>query len=808
MTGLLGDVRLAIRQHVRQPGFGLTVVCTLGITIGATTAVFSVVNAVLVRALPFAAADRLVWIASVRPDNPNAPFTLPEYIDYRSQTQTVSGMAAYAGWSASLSGDGVTERLSGARMSANAFEVLGVSPAAGRLLTEADDRSDAAPVVILSNRLWQRQYGGSPDAVGRTLRINGERFVVIGVLPARFPLPLRDIDVVTALVPDRDPLRYARGSVNFLRLFGRLSPGIDAARAQAELTAICRSLRQQFPVEYARKDAVNVTALGDAIVGDSRRPMLLLLVAVVVVFATALANLVSLSLVRANGRRPEMALRLAVGASRRHLARQLSVEGLILAAVGSGIGWSIAAAALAIGLRWVPPSVPRLNEVGVDGRIIVFVSVMTAAVTALLTAAPLGAFASTQDQDALRSSRGTIGGRWNHRVRQTLVVAEISAALVLLLATIVLVQNLRRLDEVHLGFSADDVFQARVSVPPAYRSTEDLARFYERLSDRLAAAPGVEQVGVISVAPMTGLLSTVPFAVEGDARDRREVPNANFRVVSPGYLEAAGTRLLRGRGFTENDRLDTPHVALVSTALADRFLSGNAVGRRLLINDNNEGPRPVEIVGVIENVRQAALDVPAAFDIYLPLRQLHPDNVALLRNNQFWTIKTASDPSTFRATFLAQLRAIDPDAAVSSTGPLRQYVDDWLGPRRFNLGLFSSFALTAILLSVSGLYGLVAYTVNQRTPEIGLRMAVGATEGQVRRMILRQAALLGVIGAAVGTCIAAAVRPLASSAIPDVTLSPTVVAATAATILGTVLIAAWLPARRAARIEPTIALKA
>lgn len=807
MTGLLNDARIAIRQHVRQPGFALTVVCTLAVTIGATTAVFSVVNAVLVRALPFTSPDRLVWVGSVRPDNPNAPFTLPEFMDYRSRAQTLSGLAAYAGWSANLAGDAFAERLSGARMSANAFEVLGVTPAAGRLLTEADDRSDAPPVIVLGYGLWQRQYGGSPDVVGRTVRINSEAFLIVGVLPAQFPLPLRNIDVITALVPDRDPLRHARGSVNVLRLFGRLAPDSDAARAQAELTAICRSLRQQFPVEYARKEAVSVMPLQEALVGDSRRPMLLLFGAVIVVLATALANLVSLSLVRANGRRPEMALRIAVGASRAHLARQLTVEGLILTATGCGLGWLIALAACALGLRWVPQSIPRLNEVSLDGRIILLVSAVAAGVTALLTAAPLGAFAGARDQDALRSSRGTIGGRWNQRVRQALVVAEISAALVLLLGAIVLVQNLRRLGEVRLGFEPEGVFQARVSVP-ASRSPDDVTRFYERLADRLAASPGVKEVGVISVAPMTGLLSTVPFEVDGEPRDRRDVPNANFRVISPGYLGAAGTRLLSGRSFSENDGSDSPHVALVSAALADRFLSSRALGRRLLIDDNNAGPRPVEIVGVIENVRQAALDLPGTFDIYLPLRQLHPDTVALLGNNQFWIIRTASSPSTFRATFLGHLREIDPDAAVSSAGPMRQYIDEWLGPRRFNLGLFAGFALTAILLAVSGLYGLVAYTVSQRTQEIGLRMAIGATEGDVRRMILRQAATLAITGTALGGLIAMAARPLASGTLPDARLGPALVAAAAATLIAVVLIAAWLPARRAARIEPTIALKA
>jgi putative ABC transport system permease protein len=803
----VNEFRIALRQHLRQRSFASTVVFTLALTIGATTAVFSVVNTVLVRALPFASPDRLVWIASVRPDNPSAPFTLPEFMDYRSQTRTLSGLSAYANWSASLAGDGVTERLQGARMSANAFDVLGLSPAAGRLLNDSDDRADAPQVVILSYRLWQRQYGGAADVVGKTARINGEPFVIVGVMPAQFPL-LPDVDVVTPLVPDRDPLRHVRSSVNFLRVFGRLNPGSDAGQAQSELTAICRSLRQQFPVEYARKDAVKTVPLHEVLVGDYRRSMVALMAAVIVVLVAALANLVSLSLVRANGRRAELSMRIAIGASRFHLVRQLTIEALLLAVFGSGLGCVVAIEAIDVATMWAPVSIPRLGEVSADRTVVLFVIVVTAIVTALLTIAPLGAIPRARAGDAFRPSRGAIGDRWSHRVRNVLVVAEISAALVLLLGTIVLVQNLLRLQDLHPGFNPDGVFQARVSIPRTYRSPDDVARFYERLSDRLGAAPGVKRVGVISIAPLSGLLATVPFSVVGQPTAERDRLSANLRSVSPGYLPTVGTRLLQGRLFAETDRSNAPQVALVNAALADRFLSGGAVGQRLLIDDNNEGPRPIEIVGVVENVRHTALDLPPALDIYIPLRQIHPDGVPLLRNNQFWMVRTDSDPAAFRATFLAHLRAVDPDVAVSDTGTMRQFLDTSLGPRRFNLGLFGAFALTTVLLSVLGLYGLVSYAVSQRAPEIGLRMAIGATRGDVQRMILRQAAGLGIAGAAAGLALAGIAQPIVSSLVEDLWIAPAVAAATAAILLGIVLMAAWLPARRAARIEPTLALRA
>jgi hypothetical protein len=307
---------------------------------------------------------------------------------------------------------------------------------------------------------------------------------------------------------------------------------------------------------------------------------------------------------------------------------------------------------------------------------------------------------------------------------------------------------------------------------------------------------------------LSGLLATVPFTVAGQPpRTERERPAANLRVITPGYLAAVDTRLLRGRPFSERDGSGMSPVALVSEALAEKFLARDRPGQQLLIDDNNKGPRPVEVVGVVENVRQAALDGPPALDVYLPLRQIHPDGVAFLRNNQFWMVKTNTDPAAFRVPFLAELRAVDPDAAISSTGTMRQYLEAWLAPRRFSLTLFVAFSLTAVLLAVSGLYGLVSYTVSQRQREIGLRMAIGATERDVQRLVLGQAARLGLVGAAVGLSLAAVGRPLLSGMAGDVSLDPVMVAATTGVLVAVTVLAGWRPARRAARTEPTLALR-
>ncbi len=430
MGFLMGDVRIAIRQFRRQPRMALAIVSTLGLAMGMNVAVFSIVNAVMFRALPFAAPERIVWITSVRPDNPAAPFSLPEFIDYRVQTRTLSGIAAYANWSASLEGQGITERLQGARMSANSFEVLGVAASAGRLLKESDDAPEAAAVAVLSYGLWQRQFGGAADVIGQPLRINGESVVVVGILPRHFPLPLQGIDVIVPLVPQRDPFRTVRNSTNFLRLFGRLRQDITRQQAQAELTSICRSLRQQFPKEYARKESVRTIPLHEALVGDYRQSMLVLLGAVVVVLGTALANLVSLLLIRANDRRGELAVRIALGASRLALMRQLTAEACLLAVAGSSVGWLMATWATAATMPWLPSSIPRLDEVGIDQRVLLFALVLTSLTAVLFSLAPFGAIMRSHGVDGLRlHTRGAVGDRWNHLARQALVVGEISTAL-------------------------------------------------------------------------------------------------------------------------------------------------------------------------------------------------------------------------------------------------------------------------------------------------------------------------------------------------------------------------------------------
>jgi predicted permease len=592
-------------------------------------------------------------------------------------------------------------------------------------------------------------------------------------------------------------------------MFGRVRPGVTIAQVEQELTAICEELRRQFPAEYARKQGVRVTPLAGAIVGSHRSGITLLFASVLIVMAAALANLLCLVLARSHDRRPEISIRIALGASRLRLARQLTIEAGLLAAAGATLGVTLAAGVIAIAPAWAPASIPRLSESAIDARALAFGGALALTSAALIAAAAMATLLRMRGQLSLRPVGRTTGGdRWHRLVRDVLVAGEIASAVALLLATSLLLHDLSQLQRVDPGFDLEPVFQARVSLPATYRSPADVARFFDRLSERLAVLPGVRHVGLVSVAPLSGLLATVPVTVEGQPPAEAGLPNANLRAITPGYLDAAGTRLVRGRQFTAADRGGAPPVALVSAALADRVVGGEPIGRRLLIDDNNIGPRAVDIVGVVENVRQMTIAGSPTLDVYIPLHQIHPDGVPFVRHNQFWMLRTDGDPATLTPSFTRALQEVDRDAAISSVGTMRRYVDEWFAPLRFSLGLFATFSLTAVLLCVSGLYGLIAYTVSQRRREIGLRMALGASASRVRRLFLRHAAKLATAGIVTGLIGAFLARRLASLLTTQPVVDVRLIIGIAAGLFAVVLIAAWLPARRATRVAPTIALRA
>ena len=803
--------RLAARSLVRAPVFSLAVVASLGISIAAITTVFSVADAVLFRPLPFRDADKLIWITSVRPQRTDGPFTLPEFMDYSERARTVD-IAAFTNWSAAMATPTVARRLQGMRISANAFEVLGARPSAGRLLRADDDRPAAPRVVVLSHAFWVDQFGGEPRVVGQTIRLNDQQHEIVGVLPRHFPLPLRNVDVVVPLSPDLDPRRHIRTSTNFLRLFGRVRGGGSGsiAVAKQELSGIADALRTQFPSEYASKLGVAVTPMQEALVGDSRPTFVVMLGAGALLLGIALANVLNLLLIRGVAKKGEMALRRALGGSDRHLAYGAASEAALLAVAGAMVGaflssWLVSLVANS-SIR-----VLRLDEARVAGRTLLFVIAISILATLLFSVIQLvSALRSTPRQALSAIGRGLHGSRGEARLRAAFLVAQVGLAVLLTIVAATMARSLVRLQAVELGYRPDSVFVGRLSLPPQkYQSVADVSRFAQELEQGLRNGPGVVAAGAISIAPLSGNLSIIPFSVVGrsPASDRERL-EANYRVISPGYLTAIGATVRAGRDFVPADNDVAVKAAIISRALAERYFGGaDPLGRRLLIDDNNDGPRPVTVVGVVDNMRHVNLDGPAPFDIYIPIAQLHRDGLGFVTGSQFWAVRVASGTIDYPRTFARVLSGIDRDVAVSRVLPMRAYVDDSLSSRKFSVLALLGFALVALVLATIGVYGVVAYSVEQRRREIGLRLALGATSTDVTRSFIEPALGLAIIGVAIGVGGALLTRQVVSGLLFGVTpTEPTILGAVGMTLIVTSAIAAAIPARRAATIDPAIAL--
>jgi predicted permease len=812
MRSLLVQLRLSARAFRRAPLAPAFIVATLALCIGASTGVFSIVYGVLFRGLPYRAPERLVWISSVRPDRADAPFSLPEFMDLRERARTVD-LAAFSSWSATLPTATVAQRLQGMRISAGAFDMLGARPSAGRLLRASDDAPDADRVAVVSYAFWHRQFGGEAAAVGQTVRLNGDPYTVVGVLPRHFPLPLRDLDVVVPLAPDRDPRRFERNSVNFLRLVGRLRGGTTPDAAERELTAITAELRARFPTEYATKLGARVTSMQQYLVGDARQTLLVLLACVALMLAIAFSNVLNLLLIRSTTRQGEIAVRRALGASAWNVASQLLAEGAVLAGVGAIAGTLLAYWGVELVTRIGPANIPRLDEVRVDGAVLLMVAALLALATGLFSLAPLAAALRTPPQSALRAAGRTgAGQRGQGRLRGAFIVSQIALAVILTATTAALLQSLTRLERVDLGYRPDSVFVARLSLPPQrYARAVDVAEFYERLHAALARQPGVLAAGVVSVAPLSGLLASVPFSVPSRPPGTyREQPSANFRAISPGYLSAIRARIVAGRGFAESDDASAPAVALVSRALARRHFGGtDPLGQQVLVDDNDRGPRPLTVVGVVQDLRHVDLQGPPTHDIYIPLRQIHRDGVGLVTNNQFWTVRVSTPPPAFGPAFRQALQAVDPEAATSGLSSMSSYVDAALAPRRFAVALLLGVSVIALALAAVGVYGVMAYSVTQRRREIGVRLALGAPPRQVIGLILGQALGLSALGLALGVAGSLLAGRAVAGLLFGIAPNDAWTLVGVSVLTGVVSVAAsWIPARRAARLDPVLVLAA
>jgi putative ABC transport system permease protein len=810
------DVRFSLRTLRKSPAFFAVAVITLALGIGATVAAFSVVNSVLLRPFGFSNSEKLLWIYSQRPDNPRANFSLPEYCDYRDQNTLFDGLAAIASFNPGLSDSGEPERVQGVKMTANAFTILGLRPLIGRTLIADDDKNGAEPVVLLSYGVWARRYAKNPDVVGRPVNVNGESRQIIGVLPSSFALPNLDTDIVVPLQPESDPRRNVRSSVNFLRMVGRLKPQVTPQQAHAELDSIRQNLDRQYPGTYTEKIGLTIVPITEEIVTNVRSILLTIFCAAGAVLLVGCTNLAGISLSRAGARQRELAVRTALGATRSRLVRLLLVESAILAVIGGSLGLILEISGQGALLRLVPTDLPRIDSFAVDWRVFGFASAVTLLATCICGLAPAWLLSRSDLRDALVSSgRGSAGSGVQSRLRTVLVAGQIALALVLLANAVLLFRSFARLSSEQPGFDSSNVLTVRLSLPQiTYTDRAGIVQFYEKLQQRLAGLPGIQIAGLVSILPLAPkTVSYVPF-VRPDRPPAKpgDRPNTNYRMVTPDYFRAMGIPLLAGRYFTEDDNGDRQPVVIISSVLAkNHFPDRSPIGQRLMIDDTDAGPRSVEIVGVVGPVKQANLETLARPDAYLPLRQVVKEGVPWLRNSMYCVAKVKPEVGgvAYNASQLrAAIRNVDPNVAVANVRPMTEVLAAALASRRFSLVLIGSFAAAALFLAAAGLYAVVSYGIQQRTREIGVRLALGATHGRILGMIFKEGALLLGAGVAAGLAVALLLARLVASQMYGISEHDPFSFAVVSVLLAMIsVVACWIASRRALNVDPVVALR-
>ena len=811
MEGLLRDIRYSVRSLRKRPGFSLLVVLVLALAIASSTSIFSIVNAVILKPLSFKQPDQLVWIWATRKSVNRAFFSIPNFIDTRDQNQTLAEVAPFAIWPANLTGQGEAERLQGVRISANAMQMLGVEAAAGRGLVPDDDNPSNSRVVMLSYGLWQKRFGGTSDVLGKTLTLNGDPYTIVGVLPPRFVIPNAEIEIMVPLRMDQDARRKERGS-NFLRLVARLKPGVTPAQAEADLGAIANRLRELYPDENGNIASPRVLKLQDEVVGGYREGLWLILAAVFVVLLIACANLASFQLARTALRHKEMAIRTALGAGRKVLMRQVLTESMLLAVLGGGLGLVLSFWAKDLLLAVSPADFPRASAVSIDSRVLLFSLLVTLFAGLALGLAPaIQQTRSDLNSDLKEGGRDAIGETRN-RVRSVFIVSEIALSLMLLVAAGLLLKSFSQLRGVNPGFDADRVLAVRLSLPAArYANGAAVKTFYDKLAPRVAALPGVEGVSAASALPLSGLIARTTFTIAGRAPvTAGETPFAQHRWVGPGYFETMKIPIVRGRDVADGDNEHAPGVIIIDRALQRQFFGGDdPLGAHVLINmgDGNP-PREYEIVGIVEDVKHMGLTDEPMPTLYGPIPQAPKSAVPFMANNLSLVVRTGIEPEALASTVRKELGSVDVDVATAGVKPMQQFLSAAVAARKFNFGLLGVFAATALLLAAAGLYAVIAYLVSQRTREIGIRLALGATPRHVLRLMMSQGMKLTLIGVMIGFGGALVVTRLMRGLLFGVAPTDLMTFGISAVVLIVVaLLACFIPARRATKVDPLVALR-
>ena len=804
MDHLRQDIQYAFRRLLKAPGFTLVAVVTLGLGIGANSAIFSVVNGVLLKPLPYPEPGRLVGVYHIW-EGERAVMSGPNFTDVGRLATSLENTAAVSGTRMILTGQGEPLRLDVAEVSASLFNVLRVRPALGRPFSADENTPGRTHVVILSNGLWQQRFGSDPGVIGRQIQLDGESREIIGVMPPGFSFP-RERQAWLPIEYDENFVTKQRGAW-FISVVARLKPGVTAEQSAAEVQTIGRNLQKQYP-DYNGNVGMTTLPLHEAMVTDIRRAVLVLLGAVGFVLLIACANVANLLLARAAARESEMAVRTALGAGRGRLVRQLLTESVILSMCGAGFGLLLAIWGVEFLTGLQPEGIPRLDAVRVDAMVIAFTLV-----TAMLTGLVFGlvpAFHATRglSHTLKESGRGSASSRTGSRVRGALVIAEMALAVMLLAGAGLLMRSFVRLQGVDPGFKPEQTLSFELTLPDA-RYKEDVKRvaFFDQLLPRLRALPGVQSAGAVMGLPLSGMNFNISFQVSGRPPvPPFQQPTMEVRVASPEYFSTMGIPITRGRAFTNDDREDTPRVVLLTESAARRYFPGeDPIGKTIKLGWGKGPGKPKaggEVVGIAGDVKDSGLNEPNPPEIYLPLRQWPVSLMSVV-------IRTATPPSSLTEAVRSEVYAVDPNLPLSNVRTLDQIVAKSISQPRFYMTLLTIFAGVALALAGIGIFGVLSYAVAQRTREIGIRMALGAQERTVVRLVVRQAMLLVIAGVVSGTAAALLLSRTLTKMLFSITpTDPLTFGGVALVLVSVALLASYMPARRATRVDPIVALRA
>jgi len=819
---MLNDIRYGLRQLIKNPAFTLVAVLTLALGIGANTAIFSVVNAVLLKPLPFPAPEELVAMGGIDLSETLSPprlysLSYADFFDFRDQNRSFSSMAIYRDRTLALVDEKGAQSVRGQKVSGEFFDVLGIRPALGRGFARADEQAGGGPggfKVVLNYPFWQSHFNRAEDVIGRVLMLDGRPHTVIGVMPPGFQFPIQtdSIELYITLAEDAStpdgtkPLTQSRGSHSLLGI-ARVKTGVPLAQANTELRTIAGALEKKYP-DTNTKFGAGSHPLRDEMVGDVRTALYVLFGAVACLLLIANANVANLMLARASVRGKEIALRAALGASRGRIIRQLLTESVLLAGLGGLLGLLIAQWGTEALVAAVPQNIPRVSAIQLDGAVLGFTLLLSLATGIIFGLVPAWQASHVDLNTALKSgTRGAGGAEGKHRVRNALVMTEVALALILLICASLLIQTFTRLGRVDTGMRTERLFTARIGVPKAaYPRPENIISFFDQLMPRLRTIPGVESVTTVWPLPLSGSNNVSSFDIEERPMPEGEQPDSPMRIVGPDYFKTMNIPVRQGRGFAETDQFKSLPVVIVNEQFVQKFFSGqDAIGKRIKPSwgIGDEEPLMRTIVGVVGNVKHRTLNMEFTPEVYLAASQIPMDNRWIVARTSI------SNPAGITSAVRSELAAMDRNIPLVRVRVFDEYLARALARPRFNALLLSIFAGTALLLTAIGIYGVMAYSVSQRTSEIGIRIALGAGKSSIFRLIVGQAMAIVAISLIVGLAGAFAATRLLNSLLFGVGASdPITFAAIVLLVSAVAFVAAWLPARRATRVDPIIALRA